>query len=71
MKNVIQEIVHRIFNATSNFSALYQVVEKQQNCWTKNQCPEKWSSKIVNHTLGKIISGGNDQLKTTKKALKK
>ena len=31
------------------------------------QYPEEWSSKIVNQTLEKIISGGKDQLRTTPK----
>ena len=29
--------------------------------------PEEWSSKIVNQTLERIISGGKDQLRTTSK----
>ena len=66
-KNVIQGTVHRVFNATSNWFAFDQALEKNKTCWTKNQLLEDWSSKIVNHTLEKIISGGKDQLRTTLK----
>ena len=66
-KNVIQGTVHRVFNATSNWLAFDQALEKNKSCWTKNQYPEEWSSKIVNQTLEKIISGGKDQLRTTPK----
>ena len=66
-KNVIQGAVHRVFNATSNWLAFDQALEKNKSCWTKNQYPEERSSKIVNQTLEKIISGGKDQLRTTPK----
>ena len=66
-KNVIQGTVHMVFNATSNWLAFDQALEKNKTCWTKNQYPEEWSSKIVNQTLEKIISGGKDQLRTTPK----
>ena len=66
-KNVIQGAVHRVFNATSNWLAFDQALEKNKTCWTKNQYPEGWSSKIVNQTLEKIISGRKDQLRTTPK----
>ena len=66
-KNVIQGTVHRVFNATSNWLAFDQALEKNKTCWTKNQYPEVWSSKIVNQTPEKIISGGKDQLRTTPK----
>ena len=64
---MIQGTVHRVFNATSNWLAFDQALEKNKSCWTKNQYPEEWSSKIVNQTLEKIISGGKDQLRTTPK----
>ena len=70
-KNVIQGTVHRVFNATSNWLAFDQALEKNKSCWTKNQYPEEWSSKIVYQTLEKIISGGKDQLRTTPKSIKK
>ena len=38
-----------------------------KTCWTKNRYPDEWSSKIVNHTLQKIIGGGKDQLRTAPK----
>ena len=63
-KNVIQGTVDGVFNATSNWLAFDQALEKNKTCWTKNQYPEEWPSKIVNQTQGKIISGGKDQLKT-------
>ena len=66
-KNVIQEAVHRVFNPTSNWLAFDQALEKNKTCSTKNQYPEEWSSKIVNQTLEKIISGSKDQLRTTPK----
>ena len=47
--------------------AFDQALEKNKYCWTKSQYPEDWSSKIVNQTLEKIISGGKDQLRTTPK----
>ena len=64
---MIQGAVHGVFNATSNWLAFDQALEKNKTCWTKNQYPEEWSSKIVNQTLEKIISGGKDQLRTTPK----
>ena len=67
MKKVIQGAVHKIFNATSNWLAFDQALEKNKTCWTKNQYPEEWSSKIVKETLEKIISGGKDQLRTKPK----
>ena len=70
-KNVIQGAVHRVFNATSNWLAFDQPLEKNKTCWTKNQYQEEWSSKIVNQTLEKIISGGKDQLRTTLKEHRK
>ena len=66
-KNVIQGSVHRVFNANSNRLAFDQALEKNKTCWTKNQYQEEWSSKIVNQTLEKMISGGRDQLRTTPK----
>ena len=66
-KNVIQGTVHRVFNANSNWFAFDQALEKNKTCWTKNQYPEDWSSKIVNQTLKKIIGGGKYQLRTTPK----
>ena len=65
-KNVIQGTVHRVFNATSNWLAFDQALGKNKTCWTKNQYPEEWSSKIVNQTFEKI-SGSKDQLRTTPK----
>ena len=53
------------FNAISNWLAFNQALEK--TCWTKNQYPEEWSSKIVNQTLEKLMSGDKDQLRTTPK----
>ena len=47
--------------------SISQALEKNKTCWTKNQYPEEWSSKILNQTLEKIISGGKDQLRTTPK----
>ena len=66
-KNVIQGAVHRAFNATPNWLAFDQALEKNKTCWTINQYPEEWSSKIVNQTLEKILSGGKDQLRATPK----
>ena len=60
-KNVIQGADHRVFNATSNWLAFDQALEKNKTCWIKYQFPEEWSSKIVNQTPEKIISGGKDQ----------
>ena len=64
---MIQGTVHRVFNATSNWLAFDQALEKNKTCWSKNQDQEDWSSKIVNQTLEKIISGGKDQLRTIPK----
>ena len=66
-KNVIQGKVHRFFNSTSKWLAFDQAIEKNETYWTKNQYSEDWSSKIVNQTLEKIISGGKDQLRTKPK----
>ena len=66
-KNVIQGTVHRVFNAISNRLAFDQALENIKTCWTKNQYPEDWSSKIVDQTLEKTISGGKDQLRKTPK----
>ena len=57
-KNVIQGTFHRVFNATFNWLAFDQALEKNKTCWSKNQYPGDWSSKIVNQTLEKIICGG-------------
>ena len=71
-RNVFKQgAVHRVFNATSNWLAFDQALEKNKTCWTKNQYPEEWSSKVVNQTLEKIISGGKDQLRTTPKMYQK
>ena len=66
-KNVIRGATHRVFNATSNWLAFDQALEKNKTCWTKNQYPEEWSSEIVNQTLEKIIGEGKDQLRTKPK----
>ena len=66
-KNVIQGTVYRNFNATSSWFAFDQALQLNKTCWIKNQYPEDWSSKIVNQTLEKIISGGKDQFRTTSK----
>ena len=66
-KNVIQGTFHRVFNATCNWLAFDQVLEKNKTCWTKYRYPKECSSKIVNQTLENIISGGKDQLRTTPK----
>ena len=47
-------------NLAFNWLAFDQAHEKKKTCWTKDQYPEDWSSKIVNQTLEKIISGGKD-----------
>ena len=59
--------VHRVSNAASDWLTFDQAVEKNVTSCTKNQYPEELSSKIVNQTLEKIISGGEDQLRTTPK----
>ena len=64
---MIEGTVHRVFKAKSIWVAFDHALEKNKTCWTKNQYPEDWSSKIVNHTLEKTISGGKDQLRTTPK----
>ena len=70
-KNVTQGTVHTVFNATSNWLAFDQALDKNKTCWTKNQYSEEWSSKTVNQTLENIISGGKDQLRiNTKRASK-
>ena len=66
-KIVIQGTVHTVLNATSDWLAFDKALEKNKTCSTKIQYPEDWSSKIVNQTLEKIISGGKDQLRTTPK----
>ena len=66
-KNMIQGTVHRVFNATSNWLAFDQALEKNKTCWTKNQYPEDWSSEIVNQTLEEIKRASRDQLRTTPK----
>ena len=66
-KIVIQGAIHRVFNATSNWLAFDQALENNKTCWTNNQYPEECSSKTVNQTLEKIISGGKDHLRTTRK----
>ena len=66
-KKVIQGAVHKVCNATSNWLAFDQALERNKTCKTKNQYPEECCSKIVNQTLEKIISGGKDQLRTTPK----
>ena len=66
-KNVIYGMLHRVFNATSNWLAFYQALVKSKTCWTKNQYPEEGSSKIVNQILEIKISGGKHQLRTTTK----
>ena len=66
-KNVIQGTVHRVLNAISGWLAFDQALEKNKTCSTKNQYTEDWSSKIVNQTLEKIMSGGKYQLRTTPK----
>ena len=60
---MIQGAIHSVLKATSNWLSFDQALEKNKCCWTKNQYPEEWSSKIVNQTLEKIISGGKDQLR--------
>ena len=40
-KNVIQGAIHSVFNATSNWLAFDQVLEKNKTCWTKDQYPEE------------------------------
>ena len=57
--------VHRVSNATFNWLVFDQALEKNKTFGTKNQYQEKWSSKILNQTLEKIINGGKDQLRTT------
>ena len=64
---VIQRTVHKDFNATSNWLAFDQALEKNKTCWTKNHYPEDCSSKIVNQNLEKIISRGEDQMRPTPK----
>ena len=64
MKNVIKGTVHMVFNATSNWLAFDQTLEKNKTCWTKNQYREEWSSKLANQNLEKILGGGKDQLRT-------
>ena len=66
-KKVNQGIVHSVLNATSNWLAFDQALEKNKTCWTKNQNTGEWYWKIVNQTLEMIIRGGKDQLRTTPK----
>ena len=64
---MIQGTLHRVLNVTSNWLAFDQALEENKTCWTKYQYPEECSSRIVNQTLEKLISGGKDQLRTTPK----
>ena len=66
-KIVIQGTVHRVFKATSIWLAFHQALEMNKTCWTKNQYPEEWSSKIVNQTSEKVIICCKDQLRKTPK----
>ena len=66
-RNFIQETVHRFFNTTCNLLAFDRALARNKTCWIKNQYPEEWSSKIVNPTLEKIMSGDKDRLRTTPK----
>ena len=70
-KIVIQGAVLRVIYAASSWLAFDQTLEENETCLSKNQYPDEWSSRIVNKTLEKIISGGKDQLRTTPKGIKK
>ena len=70
-RNLIHGTVQRVFNATIKWLAFEQALENNKTCWTKNQYPEEWFSKIVSQILEKMISGGKDQLGTTPKKHKK
>ena len=66
-KNVMQGTVHRVFNATPNWLAFDEALNRNKTCWTKNQYPEECSSKTVNQTLEKVVKGDRDQLRRTPK----
>ena len=55
-RNMIQGTVHSIFNATSDWQSFDVALKKNQEIWTENQYPTKWSSSIVNETLDKIVT---------------
>ena len=56
---MIQETVHRILNATSEWQSFDVALNKNQEIWTDKQNPTEWSFSIVNETFYKVFKAGN------------
>jgi len=55
-RNVVQGFIHRIFNATSTWSAMIEGCEKAKAILLKNQYPEQFFEPIIFQTLEKLIA---------------
>ena len=66
-KDLIQGTVHRVLMQHLFGCPSIGLLKRTNFAGQKNQYPYEWSSKIVNQTLEKIISGGKDQIRTTPK----
>ena len=56
-RNIVQDIVHRLFGCTSNSKNFDEALKTNQDIWLKNQYPKSWTAKIVNGTLETLVVG--------------
>ena len=55
-KNIIQGTVHRIFNATSDWSSFHAAIERACVCFEQNQNPPVFYQPIIRNTITKILT---------------
>ena len=73
-KNIVQQTLHRVFNASSNWHAFTESITEFGCMLEKNQNPPQFYEPIIRETLNKMIEKHMKQgtnTKTTEKAAKK
>ena len=53
-KSIIQGTIHRLFRATSNWTAFHEALTKNEEIWEGNQYPRHWVGNIVKDTINQL-----------------
>ena len=57
-RNIVEGMIHRISNATSNWLNFFEGLEKAKSIWEANQYPPDFYEPIVKSVVEKLVSGG-------------
>ena len=53
-KSIIQETIHRLFRAMSNWEAFHEALTKNEKIWERNQYPRHWVGNIVKDIINQL-----------------